>query len=247
MSFYRQGPHRPGGYGMGGIGVPPVTPMVRMIMIACAAVWLAQFALYQWIDLAQVFGVVPRRILQGWIWQPFTSMFLHDPGGIMHILFNMLLLWMFGSELERLWGSRPFLRYYLVCGVGAGIAAVVFGFAVSGMQNSVTIGASGAVFGLIIAYGIVFAERTILFMLIFPMKARTLAMIMFAIAFVSTLRPGGGGVSHISHLGGAVVGFLYLKRAWRVGDFYRELQWRVRRRRFKVMQSKRDDPDHWVN
>jgi membrane associated rhomboid family serine protease len=154
---------------------------------------------------------------------------------------------MFGSELERLWGPRAFLRYYLVCGVGAGIAAVVFGLFVPGGWTSQTIGASGAIFGLIVAYGVVFAERTILFMLIFPMKARTLAMIMFAIAFISTIRPTGGNVSHISHLGGAVVGFLYLKRAWRVGDFYRELRWRIRRRRFKVMQSQQDDFDRWVN
>jgi membrane associated rhomboid family serine protease len=174
-------------------------------------------------------------------------MFLHDPSEIFHILLNMLMLWMFGGELERHWGSKAFLRYYLVCGIGAGILAIPYGYLV-GTPALVTFGASGAIFGLFVAYGMVFAERPVLFMLIFPMKARTMAIIMFAMVLFYTITQPRGGVSHIAHLGGGLIGFLYLKRAWRVGEFYRELKWRIRRRQFKVM-SKDDgnDFDRWVN
>ncbi len=251
MSYYRQGPFRPGGQGIG-IGVPPLTPFVRMIMIACGSIWLVQFLLYQISpelhqEIVRWLGVTPGRFLRGAIWQPVTYMFLHSPVGIMHILFNMLILWMFGGELERAWGSRAFLRYYLVCGVGAGIAAVLFGLVGQGMGAVSTVGASGAVYGLMIAYGVVFAERTILFLLIFPMKARTFAMIIFAVTVFSTISQSGGGVSHIAHLGGAVIGYLYLKRAWRVDRLYREIVWKIRRRKFKVLPPNDDDFDRWVN
>ena len=112
--------------------------------------------------------------------------------------------------------------------------------------NTPTIGASGAIFGLFMAYGMIFADRTILFMLIFPMKARTMAIIMFALTFFYLISQPGSGVSHIAHLGGAVTGFLYLKRAWRIGDLYRDIRWRLLRRRFKVMRPP-DDDDRWVN
>ena len=248
MSYYRHGPSRPSGPGIA-FGVPPVTAYVKLIIIVCAVVWFLQFVLLQTrIDLAGFLGVVPDRVITGWIWQPLTYMFLHSPLGPFHLLFNMLMLWMFGSELERHWGSRSFVRYYLICGVGAGIAAVLFGLFVPGMSGIPTVGASGAIFALFIAYGMVFSERTILFLLIFPMKARTMAIVMFAMTFVYTWSQPYGGVSHIAHLGGAVVGFLYLKRAWRVGNLYRELRWKMRRRKFQVMSSEdRDDSDRWVN
>jgi membrane associated rhomboid family serine protease len=166
---------------------------------------------------------------------------------IFHLLFNMLMLWMFGGELERYWGSPAFLRYYLVCGIGAGILAIPYSYLV-GSAGIPIVGASGAIFGLFMAYGIVFAERTILFMLLFPMKARTMAMIMFGVTFFYTLTQPRGGVAHIAHLGGAVVGYLYLKRAWRVGAFYRDLRWKLQRRRFKVMQQDNGDgPDRWIH
>lgn len=258
MSYYRQGPFRPGGSGMS-IGVPPVTPYLKALMIACGAVWLLQVLLtYIGFRLAglsfeMIFGVVPGLVIRGLIWQPLTYMFLHDPLGPTHLLFNLLLMWMFGGELERFWGGRGFLRYSLICGVGGGVFVTLMGLSAAAMGSTEnlfqpTIGASGALFGLIVAYGVIFGERPVLFMLLFPMKARTMAMILFAIAFFYTFTGTGGNVSHVGHLGGAVTGFLYLKRVWRVGDFYRELRWRLRRRRFKVMPRERgDDSDRWVN
>lgn len=245
MSYYRHGPHRPSGVG---IGVPAFTPVVKKIVIACAAVWLLQFALYNGaeINLAPWLGVVPARVIRGWLWQPLTYMFLHDPRNAVHILFNMLMLWMFGGELERYWGARGFLRYYLVCGVGGGICATILGLAFGDIHALIpTIGASGALFGLFIAFGTVFARRTVLFMFFFPMQARTMALILVGLSFFFLLSQPGSNVSHIAHLGGALTGYLYLNRAWRVGEFYRELRWKIRRRKFKV--TSRDDPDRWVN
>ncbi len=235
------------------IGVPPLTPMIRAIMIACGAVWVVQFV---WsivvanVLLERVFGIVPAYTVRGWLWQPLTYMWLHDPRSIMHVGFNMLFLWLLGGDLERRWGGRAFLRYYLVCGVGAAPFIVVAGL-VSGPRQGVdpalvaTLGASGAIFGVVLAFGMVFAERTILFMMIFPMKARTFAIVMFVIALVSTVGNTPGNVSHIGHLGGIVVGYLYLKRAWRIGEFWRELRWKLRRRSFRVIPP--DDDDRWVN
>jgi membrane associated rhomboid family serine protease len=248
MSYYRHGPHRPSGVG---ISVPGLTPCVKVLIIACVGVWLIQTLADRQLALSAWLGLRPSWVAgQGpggipFVWQLVTYMFLHEPSAIFHILFNMLLLWMFGSELETYWGRRPFLTYYLVCGVGAGVLATLLGLLV-GKPDSITIGASGAIYGLMIAFGTVFANRTILFMMIFPMRARTFAWILFAIAFFSTFNARGDSVSHVAHLGGALTGWLYLKRAWRVGAFYRELRWRIRRRRFKVMPPQ-DPGDRWLN
>ena len=253
MSYYRQGPFRPPG-GMQ-IGFPPVTPWIKRIMIACGAVWLLQVLVFnvkqppKYDLLAQWFGAIPQDIFQGQLWQLVTYAFLHAPTDIMHILFNMLMLWMFGGDLERHWGGRAFLRYYTVCAIGGGVFIAVIGYFTGGLAAATpTIGASGAVFGLIAAFGLIFAERPVIFMLLFPMKARTMAMILFAITCFYTFSGTGGNVSHVGHLGGAVVGFLYLKRAWRIDLLWGEVQWRLKRRRFKVMhQNDRNDSDRWMN
>lgn len=175
-------------------------------------------------------------------------MFLHARLSPFHLIFNMLFLWMFGGDLERTWGGPAFLRFYLVCGVGAGFVTAVVGF-LMGPPDSVipTIGASGAIYGLLVAFGVVFAERTVLFMLIFPMKARTLALILAGLAFFYSLTGPNDGTAHVAHLSGAVIGFLYLKRAWRIGEFYRELRWRYLRRKFKVVTRDDDEFDRWTH
>ena len=245
MSYYRHAPSRPSGSGIG-FGLPPVTPVTRAIMIACGIVWGVQFLVGPVLgraDLSWFFGIVPPLVVRGYVWQPLTYMFLHSPVQISHLLLNLLILWMVGGDLERHWGARRYLTYYLVCGAGAGLFVTVAGY-LSGTSVP-TIGASGAIFGLLLAYGIIFSERMILFMLIFPMRARTLSWVLFAIAFVSAWGQSASGVSHIAHLGGMVVGYLYLKRVWRVGDLYRDIRWRIRRRKFRVAPP--DDHDRWVN
>lgn len=242
MSYYRQPPSR--GYGSA-IGLPPLTRMVKRIMIVNGAVWCLQFLIFLFTrldPLSQWLGLVPSAVLHGQIWRPASYMWLHLAPSPFHLLFNMLFLWMLGGQLEQHWGRRAFLRYYLVCGIGAGMFIVASGL--FGTADAITIGASGAIYGLILAFGVVFAERLILFMMIFPMKARTFALIMFVLTFTLSISYTRDGVSHVAHLGGMIVGYLYLKRAWRVGEFVQELRWRLRRRKFKVMPPKDDD---WIH
>ena len=246
MSYYRSAPP-PRGFGGGGLALPPFPPAIRGIVIACTAVYLIEVITYlasqrnPW--FTQLFGLSAWAVLQrGFVWQPFTYMWLHvlDP---MHLVFNMLSLWLLGGELERQWGARRFLTYYLVCGVGAA-PFIVAADLIPG-PHAPTVGASGAIFGVIVAFGVVFAERVIYLMALFPIKARTFAWIMFAVAFLSMLTQTQGGVSNIAHLGGMVVGWLYLKRVWRLPELYRELRWRLRRRRFRVMDSR--DDNRWIH
>ena len=122
-----------------------------------------------------------------------TYMFLH--GGTFHILFNMLSLWMFGTDLELSWGSRFFARYYAVTGIGAGIVTVLvsllpFGAATS-MYHGSTVGASGAIFGLLLAYGLYFPDRRIYLYFLFPIPAKYFVMIFGGVALLSSLNGGG--------------------------------------------------------
>lgn len=245
MSYYRQGPYRSGTLG---IGVPGLTSCVKYLIIACGGVWIVQLVLLRGfgINLAESLGTVPAWVVRGALWQPLTYMFLHSPENPFHLVFNMLMLWMFGGELERFWGSRSFLRYYLVCGAGAGLGATLLGL-LTGQVFTPTIGASGALFGLFVAYGIIFAERTIVFMLIFPMKAKTMAWIMVALNFLYLVsQPVNSGVSYVAHLAGALVGFLYLKRVWNLGVLYRDVRWKLKRRKFRVMPPN-DREDRWIH
>ncbi len=244
MSYYRHSPYRAGG-GLG-LGVPVLTPVTRALMIVCGGVWAVQFLLgpvLRVVDLSWWLGIVPPLVARGYFWQPVTYMFLHSPVQITHLLFNLLILWMVGGDLERHWGGRRFLAYYLVTGVGAGAFVTVAGLLAG--TAAPTIGASGAIYGLLLAYGIIFSERIILFMFVIPMRARTLSWILFAIAFFSAWGQSASGVSHVAHLGGMVVGWLYLKRFWRIADVFREIRWKWRRRRFRV--EPRDDGNPWVH
>ena len=191
-------------------------------------------------------GLLPADVVsQLRIWQPATYMFLH--ADLFHLLFNMLALWMFGTELERLWGQRYFLKFYFVCGIGAGLLTIVFSvlpFEFSrALYESLVIGASGAIYGLLLAYGLYFPDRPILMFLLFPIPAKYFVMIIGAIAFYSSLG-ATGGVASATHLGGLVVGYLYLKGA-RVDPLselkYRYLKWKINRvrRKFDVYSGGR--------
>jgi len=151
------------------------------------------------------------------IWQPFTYMFLH--GGLMHIIFNLLSLWMFAGELELVWGKQKFIRYYLLSGFGAGLfislmnytAFILYG---SPMDKIVTIGASGAIYAILLAYAILWPNREVLLYFLIPIKIKYLVLAFGLIEFFSTFSstPGSGGnISHIGHLGGIVSGFILVK------------------------------------
>ncbi len=189
-------------------------PGVKWLLIANTAIYVLYFVLVQagsgrLIDWA---GLVPAQAVGGLrVWQPVTYLFLHSAGSFWHILLNMLTLYMFGSDLERQWGTREFLRYYFLCGVGAGLSVIAASF-LFGNPYAMTIGASGAIYGLLMAFGMMYPDRPILFSFLFPIPAKYFVLILGGIAFLSTVgNSGGGGVSHVAHLGGLVFGFLYLR------------------------------------
>ncbi len=233
-------------------------PAVKWLLVSNVAVFLVQFfgvAFSGRDPLRPWFGLAPWQVLgQAYLWQLATYLFLH--GGVMHILFNMFTLWMFGAELERDWGTRGFLRYYFLCGIGAGICVIAANLMVGDLYTR-AIGSSGAIYGLLMAYGVLYPDRTVLFSFLFPIKAKYFVMIIGAVAFLGSFGAAGSGVSHVAHLGGMLFGYVYLKTRLRrrrlaraswatsLREWYR--QWKIRRarRKFEVYLRKHDR-DRWV-
>ena len=219
-------------------GPGPLTPAVKWLVIANVVAFLLSRVVPM---IALDLGLIPRQVVEQFaIWQLVTYMFLH--AGVSHILFNMLSLWMFGVELERRWGSRFFTRYYFICGIGAGVSQILAGLIPAGPFSSLyvaqTIGASGAIYGVLLAYALSFPNRPILIYFIFPVPAKILVAIMGGISLISAME-GGGGVAHVAHLGGLVVGYVYLKTGGAnplASIKYEYLKWKTRRRlrRFDV-------------
>lgn len=151
-------------------------------------------------------GLIPQLVFSKFtIWQIFTYMFLH--GDFFHILFNMLALWMFGSSIEAEWGSKKFVRYYFLCGIGGGVATCLL----SPNSTVPSIGASAGIFGILVAYGMMFPNSIILLFGLFPMKARHFVILFGIIELLACLQYTPDGIGHFAHLGGMVVGYLYLK------------------------------------
>ena len=230
-------------------GPGPLSTALKALIGANVAVFLVMsvLPLRAERELTELLGLVPAHVVHLWAWQLVTYMFLH--GGLSHILFNMLALWMFGAELERTWGTRYFLKFYFVTGAGAGLLTVFFsllpfGFAQQ-LYGSVVIGASGAIYGLLLAYALYFPDRPIYMYLVVPIPAKVFVMIMGAIAFYSSLSQAGG-VANATHLGGLAVGYFYLKGAGLhpVAEVkYRYLKWKMTRarKRFDVHTGGRHD------
>jgi len=198
------------GFGFG----PPVTPLViKQLLVANVAVFVAQ-KLSPWVTLLG--SVSPAGVLQhGMLWQPFTYMFLHDPGNPFHLLFNMFMLWMFGSQVAAVWGPNRFLRYYLTCGVGAGvlIALVPYLLVYLGLRSPLslelpTLGASGAIYGVVLAFSLIWPDRTIALM--FPPVAFRAIWLIPVMVGVDLLM-GPSNVSILGHLSGAGIGWLLLR------------------------------------
>ena len=231
-------------------GPGPMTPAVKVIIWTNIAMFVLSLFFQQ--QLNTYLGLIPQAVLErGWLWQVGTYMFLH--AGPMHILFNMLGVWMFGTELERMWGTQAFAKYYAITGVGAGLVAVAASFlpigALAASYSSVTIGASGALFGLLLAYAMRWPERPILLILI-PVPAKYFVMIYGALALLSVTDPR---VSASAHLGGLLVGYLYLRNG-RGGGItaeikYRYLKWKMNRlrRKFDVYSGGKSDWDRHVH
>ncbi len=228
---------------------PPLTRMVKYLLMVTGGVFLLTFI------PAQLFGfglpyaylsLVPYDVTHRlFLWQLFTYLFLH--AGWFHVGFNLFALWMFGSDLERLWGPQQFLFFYFLTGVGAGLFNVII------QPNSPipTIGCSGAIFGLLLAYGMIFPERPIFLWMIIPIKAKWFVALMGLIEFVSSFSTPGTGVSHVAHLGGMLFAFLYLRgNQLRLRSHYQEWRRARLRRKFEVYMRKhegRDDAGRWIN
>jgi membrane associated rhomboid family serine protease len=207
----------------------PATRTVKTIITINIAVYLLQIV-FHLLDLKlfdQCFGLMPTRVTHDFmIWQFGTYMFLH--GGVFHIFFNMLALFMFGNELNRYWGTRRFLIYYFVTGIGAGVCS----WLVAMNSRDIVIGASGAIYGLLLAYGVTYPNRVVYLNFLLPIKVKWLVVIMGAMAFLSSISGNEPGVASIAHLGGMVVGYLYLKGLdW--GDRYRSFSDQKRHEQLK--------------
>jgi membrane associated rhomboid family serine protease len=256
-----------GHFQMGGM----LTPAIKALLIANVSVFVVHHLFVTWIwgpggmmGFARWFGLVPAETIFGLrIWQPFTYLFLH--GDLWHLLINLFVLWMFGSDLERAWGPRRFFKYFLVTGIGAGVLNIVvkLGWALFSSSPAATvglqiptIGASGAVYGVLLAAALFFPSRQVFlfpFPIMIPMKIYVI--VIGAIAFYGSLRAPGDGISHITHLGGMLVGYFYLRR----GSFFfgvrnRYADWRRRRlrRKFELYMRRKQGrpprpPDDWVN
>ncbi len=161
-----------------------------------------------YVSYLSIYGSL-RPIDSEWfgIWQYFTYMFLH--GGFTHIFFNMIVLWMFGVELEQMWGSKRFLVYYILCGLGAGVIHSVITLLMN--TGAPTVGASGAIMGVMIAFGLTFPDRLIFIMFFLPMRAKYAVLLVAGVDLYLGIFRGGDGIAHFAHLGGALVGYLLLK------------------------------------
>jgi membrane associated rhomboid family serine protease len=206
-----------------------LTPVVKNLMIIMGIVFLLRMFITREIDF--YFGLIPLLVWKKYfLWQLFTYIFLH--GGFSHIFFNLLALWMFGGELESYWGSKKFLFYFFLCGIGAGIFTVLF-------SSYPVIGASGAIYGILLAYGWLFPNRPILIYFLFPIPAKYMVIIFGLIELFSSSSGTGGGIAHLTHLGGLVFGFFYMA--------YPMIRQKFRREYYKRKWSQRgpNDRNHY--
>lgn len=214
-----------------------ITPAVKGLIIVNAVVFLFEAMVDH--SFIILFGLVPYLVwTKLYLWQVFTYQFLH--GGLFHILFNMLALWMFGCDLERHWGTQFFLRYYFVSVVGGGILNTIFLPA----QVVPSIGASAGVYGVLLAYGLIYPNRVVYFYFLFPIKMKHFVLIIGAISLYSSIAATHSGIAHLAHLGGMAFGYAYLRwrNPWVWAKIYFD-RYRLarRRRRFRVINGDKDD------
>lgn len=194
-----------------------ITPSVKKIIIFTSVIYIIQLIgniIFPGL-IESTFGIHHIGFIhQLKLWQPLTYMFLH--GNFFHIFFNMFALWMFGGDLEELFGSKNFTKYYLYSGIGAGLCIALMNYYIfdSYGYSPITIGASGAIYALLLAYGMIWPEREVLLYFLFPIKMKYLLLIFGGIEFFGTLASAsgaGGNISHIGHVGGLITGFILLK------------------------------------
>ena len=182
--------------------------------------------------LFDLFGLVPQAIWSDFmIWQPLTYLFFH--GNIWHVLINMFVLWMFGSELENAWGRKSFLKYYFTTGIGAGIVTCLFNL----QSNIPVVGASGAVYGILLAYGLSFPNRTVYLYGLIPIKSIWFVIAIGILAFFSSFQQMTQ-ISHLTHISGMAIGYIFLKRRWRLNDIWFKIRKKTLEYRIQIEDVK---------
>ncbi len=195
---------------MDGFVRPQLSPAVRFILIANIGVYLLEIIPGVGRYCIEWGSLVPAvTFAQGQIWRLVTYMFLHDPHSPFHLLFNMLALWMFGQEIEQMWGSRRFSWFYMVSGVGSGCFSLLHLFSPA-MKYTGVIGASGAVLALLTVYAVLYPHRQVLLFFVLPVNIRIVVIGFALISLFGTIAPHGV-VSHLTHLGGILIAIGYLK------------------------------------
>jgi membrane associated rhomboid family serine protease len=250
------------------LSLPPFTKAVKWLVIVNAGVFLLA-VLLRWLapgfeeSASYYLGLVPALVVRGYLWQLFTYAFLH--AGPSHIFFNMLWLWWFGAQLEMDWGPKKFMEFYSFCVVGAALATVGVSYThIAGVRtDSLTVGASGGIFGILMAFAMLYGEQEIwLFPIPFSVRAKYfVAGVAFFTLVGAIMAAGprrGDSVAYIAHLGGLLFGFLYVKFVPRRGfsfgaseryfglrnSYYR---WRRRRaaKKFEVYMRQHDQEVHF--
>ncbi len=204
---------------------PPFAGWVKRIILACTGIFLFKLILENAFRVSfrpaeELFALIPVFVMRGEVWQLVTYSLLH--ASFSHLFFNMLTLWFIGAYLERDWGPRRFIECYLFCVVGAALVTVAIAYTrFLGMSpQAETVGASGGIFGLLMAFGILYADQEMfLFPLPFRIKAKYLIGIWIVVAIVAVFEPSGG-VAVFAHLGGLLFGFLFVKFLPRRGMTY---------------------------
>jgi len=192
--FYRQ--YQRPGWGRSFAGT-----VVGKLIIANVAVFILQQLFRPYFD--QLFALQPRAVVENfYIWKIVSYMFLH--GSVFHLLFNMVVLFFLGTTLEMTWGANRFLKYYLACGAGAGLLHMLISY------NTSVIGASGATYGVMMAFAMLYPNQIVLFMFLFPIKIKYLVGGFFAMDLILGLF-ANDGVAHFAHIGGALTGLLFFR------------------------------------
>jgi membrane associated rhomboid family serine protease len=213
---------------------------VKKLLIANAVIWLLSVLTVRagFPEIYELLALRPADVLgAGWVWQLATYMWLHSASDFMHILLNSLFLWMFGGSLEQMWGGRAFLKFYLICGVSAGVVVLVSGWWLS--PGASTVGASGAVYGLVAAWALVLPRRLVYLFGVLPIKGWVFAVIPIGFALLEFITGSTSGVSHAAHLGGLATGALLVTGYWRPSRLF--ALWQRRKRRRHLRSVSRDE------
>lgn len=220
-----------------------LTPAVKFLLASIFGCFLVQQTADQFFgtQLGSWFALTPGSVFaQGRVWQLVTYSFLH--GDVAHLFLNLMVVAFMGGELEQSWGTRRFLRFWFFCVLFAACCYLVIAPFASASAQIPMVGASGGIYGMLMAYGILFGERTLLFMMLFPMKAKHFVWILAGIEFMTSVYSGRSGVASIAHLGGMAAGFGYLLglvkfRQWRAAAAGRKGARELEQRRDRVKKA----------